>query len=173
MNQLPFPQTARRMPLFGLGCLAGAAGDQSASPISSRTPERRLCSSRWSCGLTLQKEDLGVANIVASGLFGDGGAAVVMVGDEHPLAAQAPVRVEAARSHFVPDSERVMGWDVVDSGFKVVLAPTVAEIVADEMARSMPCSTSALFNARTSGSLSDTRADQGLAQRSEGSWAHR
>ena len=134
MNQLPFPRTARRMPLFGLGCLAGAAGINRVTDFLKGHPKAAaVFVSVELCSLTLQKEDLSVANIVASGLFGDGGAAVVMVGDEHPLAAQAPVRVEATRSHFIPDSERVMGWDVVDSGFKVVLAPTVAEIVADEM----------------------------------------
>ena len=78
----------------------------------------------------------------------DGAAAVVMVGDEHPLAAQAPLQVTAGRSHFIPDTERVMGWDVVDSGFKVILAPTVAEVVA----REMPVALDALL------------ADQGMAR---------
>jgi alkylresorcinol/alkylpyrone synthase len=134
MNQLPFKRTTRRMPLFGLGCLAGAAGiNRVADFLKGHPKAAAVFVSVELCSLTLQKEDLSVANIVASGLFGDGGAAVVMVGDEHPLAHQSPVRVAATRSHFIPDSERIMGWDVVDSGFKVVLAPSVAETVAAEM----------------------------------------
>jgi len=134
MNQLPFAQTTRRMPLFGLGCLAGAAGINRVSDFLKGHPTAAaVFVSVELCSLTLQKEDLSVANIVASGLFGDGGAAVVMVGDEHPLATKAPVAVRASRSHFIPETERIMGWDVVNSGFKVVLAPTVAEVVAHEM----------------------------------------
>ena len=122
MNQLPFKRTTRRMPRFGLGCLAGAAGiNRVADFLKGHPKAAAVFVSVELCSLTLQKEDLSVANIVASGLFGDGGAAVVMVGEEHPLAHQSPVRVAATRSHFIPDSERIMGWDVVDSGL-VVLA---------------------------------------------------
>src|SRR5262249_56535238 len=77
------------------------------------------------CSLTLQKEDLSIANIVSSGLFGDGAAAVLMVGAEHPRVTQGLPRVIASRSVFFPNTERVMGWDVVDSGFKIVLSPEV------------------------------------------------
>jgi alkylresorcinol/alkylpyrone synthase len=134
MNQLPFRSGTRRLPLFGLGCLAGAAGINRVSDLLRADPKAAaVFVSVELCSLTLQKEDLSIANIVASGLFGDGGAAVVMVGDEHPLAEGAPMRVQAGASQFFPDTERVMGWDVVDSGFKVVLAPTVAEVVASNL----------------------------------------
>ena len=134
MNRLPFAADTRRMPLFGLGCLAGAAGiNRVADFLRAEPTAAAVFVSVELCSLTLQKDDLSVANIVSSGLFGDGCAAVVMVGDEHPLAATAPLRVVAGRSHFIPETERVMGWDVVDSGFRVVLAPTVAEVVAEEL----------------------------------------
>jgi alkylresorcinol/alkylpyrone synthase len=134
MNQLPFASTTRRMPLFGLGCLAGAAGINRVADFLRGAPgAAAVFISVELCSLTLQKEDLSIANIVASGLFGDGAAAVVMVGDEHPLAQSAPLQVTAGRSHFIANSEKVMGWDVIDSGFKVVLSPSVAEVVAREM----------------------------------------
>jgi alkylresorcinol/alkylpyrone synthase len=38
--------------------------------------------------------------------------------------------VLASRSTFYPDTEWVMGWDVVDTGFKVVLSAKVPEVVA-------------------------------------------
>ena len=73
----------------------------------------------------LKEADLGIS-VVASGLFGDGAAAVVMSGGARP--GPGP-RVVATRSVFYPDTERVMGWDVVDSGFKVVLSAQVPAIV--------------------------------------------
>jgi alkylresorcinol/alkylpyrone synthase len=134
MNRLPFASTTRRMPLFGLGCLAGAAGINRAADFLLGHPRAAaVFFSVELCSLTLQKEDLSIANLVASGLFGDGAAAVVMVGDEHPLAQAAPLQVVAARAAFFRDTERVMGWDVVDSGFRVVLAPNVAEVVSEHL----------------------------------------
>jgi alkylresorcinol/alkylpyrone synthase len=82
------------------------------------------------CSLTVQRDDDSTANIVGAGLFADGAAAVVMVGEQRAarLGLSAP-RVVASRSTFYPDTERVMGWDVGGSGFRIVLAPTVADIV--------------------------------------------
>ncbi|HEY3358189.1 MAG TPA: 3-oxoacyl-[acyl-carrier-protein] synthase III C-terminal domain-containing protein, partial [Polyangia bacterium] len=80
------------------------------------------------CSLTLQKEDLSVTNVVATGLFGDGAAAVILGGGARPRRAPAP-RVLATRSCFYPDTEWVMGWDVVDTGFKVVLSARVPEVI--------------------------------------------
>jgi alkylresorcinol/alkylpyrone synthase len=65
--------------------------------------------------------------LIASGLCGDGAAAVVIAGGER----SSPVgpRVVATRSVFYRDTERVMGWDMTDSGFKIVLSAGVPEIV--------------------------------------------
>jgi alkylresorcinol/alkylpyrone synthase len=90
------------------------------------------------CSLTLQRDDESLANLVGSGLFGDGAAAVVLVGERRaaalaqqrgrPVETLGP-QVVATRSRFYPDTERVMGWDVGGSGFRIVLAPTVADVV--------------------------------------------
>jgi alkylresorcinol/alkylpyrone synthase len=84
------------------------------------------------CSLTLQREDASVTNVIASGLFGDGAAAAVIAGGAHPAvraaAGRAP-RIVATRSVFYPDTEWVMGWDVVDSGFKVVLSAKVPQVI--------------------------------------------
>jgi alkylresorcinol/alkylpyrone synthase len=86
------------------------------------------------CSLTLQHDDTSMANIVASGLFGDGAAAVVMVGDERAqrLGLTGPRCVDA-HAHFFADTERVMGWDVGSTGLRVVLSPEVPELVAAEL----------------------------------------
>ena len=134
MNQLPFPRNTKRIPLFGLGCLAGVAGiNRLGDYLKGHPTEAAILVSVELCSLTLQRDDLSVANLIASGLFGDGCAAVLMVGDEHPLADHSPLAWSNPRSAFFENTERVMGWDVVDSGFKIVLSPEVPSIVSREL----------------------------------------
>ncbi|HXX31776.1 MAG TPA: 3-oxoacyl-[acyl-carrier-protein] synthase III C-terminal domain-containing protein [Myxococcaceae bacterium] len=128
MNRLGLRPNVKRTPIFGLGCVAGAAGTARASDVLRAFPDQvAVLLSVELCSLTLQREDLSIANIIASGLFGDGAAALVLSGGERP-APGAP-RIVATRSVFYPDSERVMGWDVVNGGFKVVLSAKVPEVV--------------------------------------------
>jgi alkylresorcinol/alkylpyrone synthase len=84
------------------------------------------------CSLTLQRDDASVANVIATGLFGDGAAAVVLGGGARGGPRAGP-RVVATRSAFYPDTEWVMGWDVVDSGFKVVLSAEVPRVVEEHI----------------------------------------
>lgn len=123
----------KRTPIFGLGCVAGAAGTARAADYLRAYPGGvALLVSAELCSLTLQREDLSVANIIASGLFADGAAAVVLTGSERAAPPRAPA-VVATRSVLYPDSERIMGWDVVDSGFKVVLSARVPQLVQEHL----------------------------------------
>jgi alkylresorcinol/alkylpyrone synthase len=133
MNQLRLPSHARRTPIFGLGCVAGAAGlARAADYLAGHPDDVALFLSVELCSLTLQREDLSIPNVIATGLFGDGAAAAVLVGANR--AASGP-RVVATRSIFYPDSERVMGWDVSDTGFRLVLSADVPNVVLEHMAR--------------------------------------
>jgi alkylresorcinol/alkylpyrone synthase len=117
------------VPLFGLGCMAGVAGVARAAEYLRAYPgEAALLLSVELCSLTVQTGDASAANLIATGLFGDGAAAVLLVGAEHRLARRATPRVEDSRAAFFPDTERVMGWDVVDEGFRVVLGREVPEL---------------------------------------------
>jgi alkylresorcinol/alkylpyrone synthase len=130
VNRLGLDPSVKRTPIFGLGCLAGAAGLTRASDVLRAFPDEiAVLLSVELCSLTLQREDLSIPNVVATGLFGDGAAAVVLGGGERPPRPGAP-RVVATRSVFYPDTERVMGWDVVDSGFKILLSANVPEVVS-------------------------------------------
>jgi alkylresorcinol/alkylpyrone synthase len=133
VNRLGLRSDIKRTPIFGLGCVAGAAGIARASDYLRGFPgEVALLLSTELCSLTLQRGDLSVANLIASGLFGDGAAAVVLGGGERarpPGCVSAGPRVLATRSVFYRDTERIMGWDIVDSGFKIVLSAGVPEIV--------------------------------------------
>ena len=134
MNRLPFRANTRRLPLFGLGCLAGVAGINRVTDYLKGHPrEAAVFISVELCSLTLQAEDFSVSNLVSTGLFGDGCGVVLMVGDEHPLAASAAYEVLHGESEFFPDSERIMGWDIVDEGFKVVLSSKVPAIARENV----------------------------------------
>ena len=105
MDRLGLRADVKRVPIFGLGCVAGAAGLARASDAVRAWPgEVAALLSVELCSLTLQAEDLSVANIIASGLFGDGAAAVLIGGGDRP--ARGP-RVVDTRSvsrslHAVP-----------------------------------------------------------------------
>jgi alkylresorcinol/alkylpyrone synthase len=132
-NRLALPPHVKRTPIFGLGCMAGAAGIARASDVLRAFPgEVAVMLSVELCSLTLQRDDASVTNVIATGLFGDGAAAVVLAGgDVRARREDAPAspRVLATRSVFYPDTEWVMGWDVVDTGFKVVLSAKVPEVI--------------------------------------------
>nr|AYM53932.1 chalcone/stilbene synthase family protein [Corallococcus coralloides] len=131
-NRVRFREDFKRTPLFGLGCVAGAAGISRAADYLRAFPtQTALVITTELCSLTLQREDLSIPNIIASGLFGDGAACAVLRGAE-ASGVRGP-RVVASRSVFYPDTERVMGWDVVDSGFKVVLSAKVPSLVREHI----------------------------------------
>jgi alkylresorcinol/alkylpyrone synthase len=126
INRLGFRPDIRRVPIFGLGCVAGAAGIARAADYLEGHPDHiALLLSVELCSLTLQRDDLSIPNLIATGLFGDGAAAVVLTGGRRNGAGP---EVVASRSSFYPNTEGVMGWRVGSDGFKVVLSAEVPEM---------------------------------------------
>jgi alkylresorcinol/alkylpyrone synthase len=122
-------EDVKRVPLVGLGCVAGAAGVARVHDhLVGHPDDVAVLLSVELCSLTVQRDDTSVANLVASGLFGDGAAAVVMVGAGRSDETALP-RVVATRSRLYPDSERAMGWDVGASGLRIVLGVEVPDLV--------------------------------------------
>lgn len=152
MNRLELRPDVRRTPIFGLGCVAGAAGIARAADYVRAYPGSvAVLLSVELCSLTVQREDLSIPNLIATGLFGDGAAAVVLAGEERVAALRgavddgdandgdadeggaSPPRVLATRSIFYPGSERVMGWDVSGEGFRIVLSADVPRVVEEHL----------------------------------------
>ncbi len=134
VNRLGFRPDVKRTPIFGLGCVAGAAGAARASDyLRSFRDHTCVLLSVELCSLTLQREDLSVANIIASGLFGDGAAVVVFAGAGRRDSVRRGPQILATRSVFYPHTERVMGWDLVDRGFKVVLSAKVPQLATQHI----------------------------------------
>ncbi|MDE9365639.1 3-oxoacyl-[acyl-carrier-protein] synthase III C-terminal domain-containing protein [Luteipulveratus sp. YIM 133132] len=122
-------EDVKRVPLVGLGCVAGAAGIARVHDYLRGHPSATaVLLSVELCSLTVQRDDTSVANLVASGLFGDGAGAVVLRGADAEPGASG-VRVVDSRSRLYPDTERAMGWDVGSTGLRIVLGVEVPELV--------------------------------------------
>jgi alkylresorcinol/alkylpyrone synthase len=132
VNRMNLRTDIKRNPIFGLGCVAGAAGIARASDYVRAFPDQvAVLISVELCSLTWQRKDVSVPNLISSGLFGDGAAAVIIAGDER--GGSGP-RVLGSTSSFYRDTEYVMGWDISENGFRIVLSPDVPEMVRQHLA---------------------------------------
>ena len=127
VSRLGLRPDVKRLPSFGLGCVAGAAGLARVHDYLVGHPDQvGVLLSVELCSLTLQRDDETIANFVATGLFGDGAAAVVLVGDDRP---EPGIRIVDTRSSFYPDTTDVIGWHVGGTGFEIVLTAGVADVI--------------------------------------------
>jgi alkylresorcinol/alkylpyrone synthase len=128
VQRLGMRPDVKRTPIFGLGCVAGAAGTARAADYLRGFPDHvAVLLSVELCSLTHRRDDASMANVIASGLFGDGAAAVLLAGSA--LGPARGPRVLASTSVLYPGTERVMGWEVGSQGFKIVLSAQVPDIV--------------------------------------------
>jgi alkylresorcinol/alkylpyrone synthase len=135
INQMGLPQNIRRVPIFGLGCVAGAAGiSRCADYVRAYPSQTAALVSVELCSLTIQREDLSVANLISSGLFADGSAAVIVTGDDVDSAGP---EILATRSIFYPETEEMMGWKVSETGFKITLSPQVPVLIRENLGHDM------------------------------------
>ncbi len=134
MNAFQLNPNAKRIPLFGVGCLGGVSLINRAHDYLKAYPkELAIVMAQEFCTLTFQFDDVSMANFVGTSLFGDGAAMVVLCGEEHPLRDKAQLKILNTASYFYPDSERIMGWDIKDTGFQIVLSGDVPKIVEEKL----------------------------------------
>jgi alkylresorcinol/alkylpyrone synthase len=127
VNRMGLSRNIKRIPIFGLGCVAGAAGIARAADYVRGYPKQAAALlSVELCSLTLQRDDLSMAHLISALLFGDGSAATVVVGDE--IKSDGP-EILATKSIFYPNTERTMGWDISEKGFRIVLSADVPDTV--------------------------------------------
>jgi alkylresorcinol/alkylpyrone synthase len=138
INRMKLPKNIRRTPIFGLGCVAGAAGIARASDYVRAYPKQAAALvSVELCSLTLQREDLSVANLISSGLFADGAAAVIVTGAEFesPEPEILGPKILATRSVFYPSTEEMMGWNISEKGFRIILSTEVPTLIRENLGR--------------------------------------
>lgn len=128
-RRMGFRSEVSRVPVFGLGCAGGASGLSIASRLAQARPGTNvLLVTIELCSLALRLDELTKANIIATSLFGDGAAAIVLrAGDG------GATRIEHTGEHLWPDTLDVMGWSVDPLGFGVILRRTVPEFVTTEL----------------------------------------
>jgi alkylresorcinol/alkylpyrone synthase len=135
INRMKLPVNIRRVPVFGLGCVAGAAGIARAADYVRAYPgQAAALVSVELCSLTIQRDDLSVANLISSGLFADGSAAVIVPGSE--MESTGP-EILATRSIFYPQTEEMMGWKITEKGFRITLSPEVPVLIRENLGHDM------------------------------------
>ncbi len=128
-RRMGFRSDVSRVPVFGLGCAGGASGLSIASRLAEARPGTNvLLVAIELCSLALRLDELTKANIIATSLFGDGAAAIVLrAGDG------GDTMIESTGEHLWPDTLDVMGWSIDPLGFGVILRRTVPEFVNEEL----------------------------------------
>ncbi|HEU5452502.1 MAG TPA: 3-oxoacyl-[acyl-carrier-protein] synthase III C-terminal domain-containing protein [Terriglobales bacterium] len=133
VNRMGLSPQLKRNPIFGLGCVGGAAGIARAADYVRAYPDQvAVVLAVELCSLTWQRRDLSMANLISSGLFADGAAAVVISGADTDC--EGP-EIVATRSTFYPNTEDVMGWDISQDGFRIVLSPDVPRVIEENLRR--------------------------------------
>ncbi len=135
INRMELRPDIKRTPMFGVGCAGGAVGLTRAADYTLAYPEQTAAVLTVElCSLTIQKSDLSVANLISTGLFGDGAVAAILTGSRRR--ASGP-RVLATRSVFYPGTEDIMGWEISEHGFRIVLSPRLPELIRCRLAHDL------------------------------------
>jgi alkylresorcinol/alkylpyrone synthase len=135
INLLGLKSNIRRIPVWGLGCAGGAASLIHAFDYLKGYPKHNvLIVAVELCGLTFQQKDFSRSNFVATALFGDGAASVVVSGDD---VENSGPHIIAAQSTIWPDSLDIMGWNIVSEGMQVVFSRRIPGIVKKYMAENL------------------------------------
>jgi len=152
VNKMKLNPNLKRNPIFGLGCVAGAAGLARAADYVRAFPDQiAILLSVELCSLTWQRGDTNPAALIASGLFGDGAVAVLIAGANVKLSGPNLV---ASTQVFYPDTQDVMGWKISEKGFQVILSPEVPNVVLNNLGKN----------------VDDFLASRGLKRSDIGSW---
>jgi alkylresorcinol/alkylpyrone synthase len=133
LNRLKLPPTVERLPIFGLGCGAGVAGLARAARLAhAKDGAHVLFLTVDLCSLCLRVNDPSPAMFVSSALFGDGAAGVLLHNTRN--GSRAGPRILASGEWCWRNTEHIMGWDIKDDGFGIVLSPELPSLMKKELA---------------------------------------
>ncbi len=130
LNELHLKNHVKRTPIWGLGCSGGAAGLSRAMDYTKAYPTKiALVIAVELCSLTFQKDDLSKSNIIATSLFSDGAAVALVIGRENMYYQKGGVVLRDSLTTTYDNSLDVMGWEIIDDGFKVIFSKDIPTIV--------------------------------------------
>jgi len=138
-NRIDFREDIQRLPIFGFGCGGGVAGIARSAQLAQSMPGANVLFLTVDlCTLCLRPNDQSVGMYVSAALFGDGAAGLVLRARNGGGASPGALgSIQAVGDHFWRDSERIMGWDIKDDGFGVVLSPQLPALLRDELPRAV------------------------------------
>lgn len=139
--KMGFRQNVQTMPVFGYGCAGGLLGlrlaDQiadakrSGAKAADNSGQNVLLISLELCSLSYDYSQFDKKNMIATALFADGCAAAVLSGK----GADAGLPTFRAFDQKTwPDTRDMMGWDIGETGFDLVLARDIPAFVAKDFA---------------------------------------
>ena len=124
INRFRMRPDTKRLPITELGCAAGAMAMARANEYLKAFPHHKVLVMAIELpSLTCQTKDFRVANLVSAALFGDGGAAMLMSGEE------GPCEIRENQTHFFYDTPELMGFDLDQNGFRIILDKKISELV--------------------------------------------
>ncbi|MBC7523695.1 MAG: type III polyketide synthase [Flavobacterium sp.] len=127
INKLGLRQDIIRLPITEMGCVAGISGMIYAKNFLESNPNKKVAViAVESPTATFQLDDFSMANIVSAAIFGDGAACVLMSSYENE---NGPKILDQSMYHFY-DNEHMMGFEMTNSGLKMVLDIEVPETIA-------------------------------------------
>ena len=128
INKLGLKQDIIRLPVTEMGCVAGISGMIYAKQFLQANPNKKAAViAVESPTATFQLNDFSMANIVSAAIFGDGAACVLLSSYENE---EGPSIIDESMYHFY-DNEHMMGFDVTNSGLKMVLDIEVPDTIAN------------------------------------------
>ncbi len=141
MNRLGFRPDVERLPIFGLGCGGGVGGLARAARMAQARPGSNVLFLTIDlCSLCLRINDPSLAMFVSAALFGDGAAGVVLrssVGDRRRKGGQARARIGGMGEYFWSQTEHIMGWEIKNDGFGVVLSPELPTLMRERLGEAL------------------------------------
>lgn len=126
--------TVQRLPVFGLGCAGGVIGLSRAAAVARAMPGcwiLFLCVEL--CGLTFRSADASKQNIIATAIFGDGAAAVLLKAPLEGGEASSIARVVEWGEHTWPGTREIMGWRVENDGLGVIFSSSIPGLVRKDL----------------------------------------
>jgi predicted naringenin-chalcone synthase len=119
-----------RLPITELGCSGGAAAIAAAQRHIAAFPEDKVLAVAVEVpSLSFQRSDQSLDNLTACLVFGDGAGAAV-IGRTEPGARLEVVRTA---THLLPGTADLLGFDLRDGGFYVVLDRRLTRVLKREL----------------------------------------
>ncbi len=133
INEMKLNPYINRLPIWGLGCAGGVSGVAKAEKFANSNPDAKIIVLAVElCSLTFIRNDLSKSNFIATSLFSDGIGCILITGNNYKN-NKPDIKIISSQSRLYFDALDVMGWEFLDTGFKVVFSRDIPTIIKDNV----------------------------------------